>query len=1110
MIPTRASKRSEAVANALSRPGRGCFGHRKLPTSRLALAVLIWVLFPLDSFATNHLVRIEALQAGANGDPKAQAMEMKFSDFTQNEWSVETPGRARLAFFDAAGTRVGEFVFPNNPSVGPPDPENTGHSALMATQEFADLTGIVPDFIIPPLIQSVSGMVCFENNPANRNAVGVHLCLAYGNYQGPQEFDGCSISNGPPAPALESSGPQPLSLNRVADVFGDFECGQSNADFQLESPSLRNSAGQTAQFLALTLAEQGRNVFSLETFNGNGRRCIDCHASGDDFGLEPATIAAEFSSDPLGPLFVAEVNPALAELENPCLMRMGNQRGLILENIDGFANAPVFRGSPHLLNIGATGPFGLSGDIPDLSSFSQGAVAQHFPRTLTRNDDPLAGPIDFRPPTDFELDALEAFMSSVTFPSDGNLDLDRMINFHVAQNGADLAAIQRGRDLFFGDQAQCSVCHDGATLSQADGTLGTGVGNLNFNTGTVNVFENGNDGCLGGPGDPTLSLPQEAGGGREFSTPPMLGVAGTAPFFHDNSAETLLEAVLFYDSTEFRASPAGQLMVTPSASRPMPTSITFNGAEALDIVAFLDAISVDPNPGSVPTCSDELDNDADGLIDLADGDCTNSGSEESGSLGIAEFIDASASFPNSLFAIPASTISNPEPIMLTVDASSSIVGRTEAFDLTLTVSAGRFTVPLPSIGPSGSAAAIEVGSALGTGAPQEWEITQLSGTPGSTELAYRLTPTASSQPVGIGALVTIGADALAVDSLDQELGTPGGKLSVVARFEEPTGGDLRAISITTAESIEGVQIAAPDSTSEVNLTGSSPIFESEEIVFTTAGVCTGFPGGILLEHGNCSEADVFQLDPINDLVTVNVLSLLGPAFGSVFLSSGEDSLQVRSGGRCDMGSILAEVKGPAAGSAVSMSFPPPNGTGFSFVLCLDTRSNESVAHQFVVFLGVQFGSIFMAPGPPDVTFGWTLAPRCFGDFNGDSSVDNIDVFLFQNCFPCSGASCDPACDFDLDGFVNNSDALAFHSLFGETCEQPAGLLPSDPPEAQLATPSGEPIVSGSADATDFATFVEALSANTGGGQSVPALGPAGWLVVFGTLLVLGRAALRSR
>jgi hypothetical protein len=124
------------------------------------------------------------------------------------------------------------------------------------------------------------------------------------------------------------------------------------------------------------------------------------------------------------PLFVAENDPALATLERPNLMR---DFGLILENVDGFDDLPnkfTLRGTQTVLalaNSTLRPPPGLdstrngrNADPPErlgwgndglpLREFATGAIVQHATRTLNRR----AG-IDFRVPTDEELDALAAY-----------------------------------------------------------------------------------------------------------------------------------------------------------------------------------------------------------------------------------------------------------------------------------------------------------------------------------------------------------------------------------------------------------------------------------------------------------------------------------------------------------------------------------------------------------------------------------------------------------------------------------------------------------------------------------------------------------------------------
>ena len=177
------------------------------------------------------------------------------------------------------------------------------------------------------------------------------------------------------------------------------------------------------------LISQGADLFFNETFKGNGRTCGTCHPSDNNFTIDPAFIATRPANDPL---FVAEFNPTLAQLERPALMR---SHGLILENVDGLENPTVkfvMRGVPHTLGMQVSltqdttqvpTPFemtGWSGDgapgTGSLREFAIGAVTQHFTKRLNR----VAG-TDFKLPKEHELDAMEAFQLSLGREKDFDL-----------------------------------------------------------------------------------------------------------------------------------------------------------------------------------------------------------------------------------------------------------------------------------------------------------------------------------------------------------------------------------------------------------------------------------------------------------------------------------------------------------------------------------------------------------------------------------------------------------------------------------------------------------------------------------------------------------------
>jgi cytochrome c peroxidase len=301
-----------------------------------------------------------------------------------------------------------------------------------------------------------------------------------------------------------------------------------------------------------TLIDEGRTVFLQEQFNGNGRTCGTCHQPESNFTIDTGFISKLPANDPL---FVAEFDPNLANLENPTLMRT---KGLILENIDGFNKAPVFRGPPHVFNLSFTAPFGWSNNVGNLQDFCVGAVMQHLPKTLNR----VAG-VDFRTPTQEELDAMEAFQLSVSSPPDENFDLDAL---------ATSPAEQRGRALFFGPVAKCSKCHGGPALSDTDPSIRPAGGNQAFNTGVAKLI-NG-VGCE--------ALPKaDADCTREFSTPTLFAAKATPPFFHDHAVTTLRDAVKFYDGVEFNTSPAAAEV----------GSIGLTNAQVDDITAFLNSLT---------------------------------------------------------------------------------------------------------------------------------------------------------------------------------------------------------------------------------------------------------------------------------------------------------------------------------------------------------------------------------------------------------------------------------------------------------------------------------------------------------------------------------------
>lgn len=314
------------------------------------------------------------------------------------------------------------------------------------------------------------------------------------------------------------------------------------------------------------LVALGANVFQNETFNGNGRTCASCHPARNNFTIDPKFIA---TLPPDDPLFAAENHPELAQnFENPVLLR---ELGLVLENVDGFddlANRFVLRGVQHTLGLqnsrlpqpgSAFEPIppverlGWGGDgapgSGSLREFALGAITQHLTRRLNRTPG-----VDFRVPTDEELDAMAAFQLALGRQTDPDLSAMQFKS----------PIVRRGQTVYLtGDSAngtaaagKCNRCH-----FNGGSNVSVGNQNRNFDVGVgklpnhpANLIQPGSLPTDGGFGS-QINSNGGFGNGR-FNSTVVIEAADTGPFFHDNAIQTIEEAVDFYNSTAFNNSAA--------------------------------------------------------------------------------------------------------------------------------------------------------------------------------------------------------------------------------------------------------------------------------------------------------------------------------------------------------------------------------------------------------------------------------------------------------------------------------------------------------------------------------------------------------------------------
>jgi hypothetical protein len=365
--------------------------------------------------------------------------------------------------------------------------------------------------------------------------------------------------------------------------------------------AILTSDGVAAQDPALI--EHGRQLFMEETFGGNGRTCATCHPPSNNFTVDPAWIRTLKGNDPI---FLT--GPSMPELKPIEVRNLLRSHALFLENVDGLLQPGVLRSAPHTLALGLSrrpdatvagqkdDATGWSGDgSPDdgsFRSFAKGAVIQHFTKSPLRREG-----IDFELPTPEELDAMEAFQ----------LSLGRQEEIDIAALSFTDGFVNTGRDLFISAPTRngigsCDFCHHNAGAT----TRNSGDVNRNFATGTNQLanapaclagFVAPFDGGFGAEAGPPVARADVCGKGPQggpkamstyrgdmtMNTPPLIEAADTAPLFHNNSAATIEDAVAFYTSDTFHASPdaAGG-----------GGAFVLNDAQINQIAAFLRALNV--------------------------------------------------------------------------------------------------------------------------------------------------------------------------------------------------------------------------------------------------------------------------------------------------------------------------------------------------------------------------------------------------------------------------------------------------------------------------------------------------------------------------------------
>jgi cytochrome c peroxidase len=353
-------------------------------------------------------------------------------------------------------------------------------------------------------------------------------------------------------------------------------------------------------------SERNRQLFTTQTFGGNGRTCDTCHALTTGTGtVSPEDAQERYRKNPLDPLFLFDgsddgqghgVSRILRDAT--ILITLPLPPNVSLADDPTARNVTLRRGIPTTLNTPALDPvLMLDGRDPNLPTQALHAIQAHFQPTILPTMQDLLGI------SQFEL--TEPFYSSPTLR-----DYARGGPPPVLPQGT-TDSEKRGRVFFVdapfvagGKAGACAFCHSGPMLNQTNSFFVAATGGLiqagtRFQSVAVSELnEIGNpvqqfilhnaDGsttplCSPDPGRalitgniPPIPLPCNALGPpfsdwNAFKIPTLWGVKNTGPYFHDNSANTLEDVVAHY-ARFFQL---------------IPAPVTLTPQDQADIVAYL-------------------------------------------------------------------------------------------------------------------------------------------------------------------------------------------------------------------------------------------------------------------------------------------------------------------------------------------------------------------------------------------------------------------------------------------------------------------------------------------------------------------------------------------
>jgi cytochrome c peroxidase len=296
----------------------------------------------------------------------------------------------------------------------------------------------------------------------------------------------------------------------------------------------------------------GEDVFFHETFGGNGRTCATCHDPRNEFTVSPELVQQRHQADPGHPLFRpidsddGRGNDYTTLLDHALFrVTISLHPNLSLVDAPGERTITVWRGVPSIANVELTAPYLQDGRAATLPEQALGAIHGHMQPS--------------RKPTPRELEALQVFQDEFFYPlrlrslRDDSDPLPKAPGYSMP---AANPAARRGKLVF---DLKCRQCHDGELASQPRNPAGSNFANAfvsDANPLNLTVFRlafklpDGSTVETVSPDPGRAALTGDLRDLNLFDTPSLRGVKHTAPYFHDNSTNTL-EAVIDHYNSQF-------------------------------------------------------------------------------------------------------------------------------------------------------------------------------------------------------------------------------------------------------------------------------------------------------------------------------------------------------------------------------------------------------------------------------------------------------------------------------------------------------------------------------------------------------------------------------